>query len=50
MFGSCEDLGFEENQSELQVRIYPNPTNGMTTCILENNLELGRFELADPLG
>lgn len=50
MFGTCNDLGVDENSSVKQISVYPNPTNDNLTVDLSNLNQPCTLELVSPLG
>lgn len=50
MFGSCEDLGVEDDYQVEFAHLYPNPTTGATTLILKASIANGHIAIINHLG
>jgi hypothetical protein len=50
MFGSCEDLGVEDDYQVEFADLYPNPTTGATTLILKASIANGHIAIINHLG
>lgn len=45
MFGTCNDLGFDELSNEIQLLAFPNPTEDKITLLANENLKNVRIQL-----
>ncbi len=50
MFGSCEDLGFQNEAHSNGVFIYPNPTESSATITFQRAIKNGKIEVSNQLG
>jgi hypothetical protein len=50
MFGTCNDLGFDELSNEIQLKAYPNPTEDKITLRVNDNLKNVTLLVVSPQG
>ncbi|MDP4798028.1 MAG: CotH kinase family protein [Crocinitomicaceae bacterium] len=50
MFGTCNDLGFDEFSNEIQLKAYPNPTEDKITLRVNDNLKNVALRVVSPQG
>ncbi len=50
MFGSCEDLGLQNESHSNAVFIYPNPTESNATLTFQKEIVSGKIEVSNQLG
>ena len=50
MFGTCNDLGFDELSNEIQFKAYPNPTEDKITLRVNDNLKNVTLLIVSPQG
>jgi spore coat protein CotH len=50
MFGTCNDLGFDELSNEIQLKAYPNPTEDKITLRVNDNIKNVTLLVVSPQG